>query len=98
MVQSSGHTKGQGVLQHRLLHAAIERLLTDGEGLTLGPDSDGLLNFCDMPTPAQAPVQLAQAGPSEPSSSAAAHKGKGKAPAEVPNEVLLLDNYSVRQA
>ena len=86
------------MLQHRLLHAAMEMLLTDGEGLTLGPDSDGLLNFCDMPLPAQAPAQLAQAGPSEPSSSAAADKAKGKGPAEAPDEVLPLDKHFFRHA
>ena len=33
-------------------------LLEEGEGLTLGPDSDGLLNFCDEPPP---PTQGADA-------------------------------------
>ena len=48
-------------------------LLNDGEGLTLGPDSDGLLNFCDTPMHAQ---PGAQAGPGGP---AAAAKGKDSA-------------------
>ena len=55
-------------------------LLNNGKGLTLGPDSDALLNFCDMPAPAQTD---SQAGPTTP---AAADKGKAIAGAsdEVP--------------
>lgn len=48
----------------------MEMLLNDGEGLTLGPDSDALLNFCDTPVPGQTD---AQPGPSAP---AAEDKGK----------------------
>ncbi len=61
-------------------HACIEMLLNDGKGLTLGPDSDALLNFCDMPAPAQTDTQ---AGPDTP---AAEDKGKAiaGASAEVP--------------
>lgn len=54
-------------------HSIIEMLLNDGEGLRLGPDSDGLLNFCDTPMYAQ---PSAQAGPSSP---AAPAEGKGSA-------------------
>ena len=36
-----------GCLQHMRLYALILQLLERGSGLSLGPDSDGLLNFCD---------------------------------------------------
>ncbi len=63
-------------------------LLNDGEGLTLGPDSDALLNFCDMPMPAQTD---AQPGPSTP-----AAEDKGKALAGSDDEVLAtLARYTV---
>ncbi len=60
-------------------HSCVEMLLNDGEGLTLGPDSDALLNFCDMPVPAQT---AAQPGPSTP-----AAEDKGKALAGTDDEV-----------
>ena len=68
-------------------HSVIEMLLNDGEGLTLGPDSDGLLNFCDTPMYAQPGTQ---AGPSSP---AAPAKGKGSAASSeevMPLHSLLL--------
>ena len=61
-------------------HSCVEMLLNDGEGLTLGPDSDALLNFCDMPMPAQAGAQPG------PSSLAAVEKGKALAGSD--DEVL----------
>ena len=61
-------------------HSVIEMLLNDGEGLTLGPDSDGLLNFCDTPKYAQPSTQ---AGPSSPAAPAS-----GKAPAANSEEVI----------
>lgn len=58
-------------------HAVFKMLLNDGDGLTLGPDSDALLNFCDMPLPAQSGAR-ARAGASS-SADAAANKGKAVA-------------------
>ena len=80
-------------------HSVIEMLLNDGEGLTLGPDSDGLLNFCDMPTSAQS---SAQAGPSSP---AAAANGKDSADSSeevirpaFPAALCMLERHGERQA
>ena len=80
-------------------HSVIEMLLNDGDGLTLGPDSDGLLNFCDMPTSAQ---PSAQAGPSSP---AAAANGKDSAASSeevirpaFPAALCMLERPVERQA
>lgn len=37
--------------QNRMLHVVLHTLLEHGQGLTLGPDCDGLLNFMDDDLP-----------------------------------------------
>ena len=86
-----------GVVQHwyprfrNPLFCMVVRLLRDGQ-LALGPDCDGMLNFCDDDggAPAPAPAQqragrAAGAGGDQPESSAAAagRAGRPPAPAEV---------------
>ena len=68
----------------------MEMVLNDGEGLTLGPDSDALLNFCDMPMPAQT---AAQPGPSTP-----AAEDKGKALAGTDDEVRAVPSLTLLAA
>ncbi len=67
-------TSVDGCLQHMRLYALILQLLERGSGLSLGPDSDGLLNFCD-PVESQTPEQrLLEAGEQK-----AEDKGKQRA-------------------
>ena len=68
-------------------HSVIEMLLNDGEGLMLGPDSDGLLNFCDTPMYAQPSTQ---AGPSN---SAAPAQGKASSAASSEEVICLRSTH-----
>ncbi len=68
------------------MYALIVRLLERGTGLTLGPDSDGLLNFCD-PVELQTPEQKeVKAGKHR-----AKSKGKQTAEAAVEEEQSLQE-------
>lgn len=67
--------------QYNRMYAFMLRLLERGTGLTLGPDSDGLLNFCDsveVQTPEQKEVKAGK--------QMAKSKGKQKAEALVEEE------------
>ena len=72
-----------GCMQGRTVASIlIGQLLEVGSGLTLGPDSDGLLNFCDPP-------EGDAAAPQEGEERAAKGKGKKRAGSSINAEVTI---------